>query len=98
MSDDIRYLTWNPPAHIAEIIRSFSSAADFPPISPSPAKVGTSKAGVNDSRKVECTKSKHHGFHPKDEPCPMCAPPEARAPEHDHTPEWSWLNGELTFR
>lgn len=41
-------------------------------------KTGTSKAGVNEGRKVQCSKSVHHGFHPQNEDCPDCAPPELK--------------------
>ncbi len=32
------------------------------------------KTGVNDSRRIECKASKHHGFYPADEECPYCPP------------------------
>jgi len=61
------------------------------PVGPMPTKVGTSKAGVNDARKVPCGKSKNHGWRPMNEPCPMCDPDVAGPAE------WQWVNGELFF-
>ena len=61
------------------------------PVGPLPTKVGTSKAGVNDARKVPCGKSKNHGWRPMNEPCPMCDPDVAGPAE------WQWVNGELFF-
>jgi hypothetical protein len=60
---------------------------------PSPGKVGTSKAGVNNARKVECTKSRYHGHYPENEGCPICEP--ERAPT-DPYGMWAWVNGTLT--
>ncbi len=42
-------------------------------------KTGTSKAGVSAARKVQCSKSKFHGFHPENEDCPDCDPVPAKA-------------------
>ena len=115
--DDTKYVPWDPPPHLAEIIRSICDDLPQPimiaarhtlptnvktisisgtisadnPTGPSPAKVGTSKAGVNDARKVPCSKSKHHGFRPANEPCPMCDPDVAGPAE------WVWSNGTLVF-
>lgn len=30
------------------------------------------RAGINNAARVECKKSRHHGFHPSDERCPLC--------------------------
>jgi len=45
---------------------------------PSIGRTGTAKAGTNDARRVECAKSKHHGFHPDGEECPLCEPEPAK--------------------
>lgn len=71
-------------------LRAFTHANN--PVGPSPAKVGNTPAGVNDARKVECGKSKFHGFRPANEPCPMCDP-EVSGPA-----EWVWRNGGLVFQ
>ena len=78
------------PTNVKTISISGTISADNP-TGPSPAKVGTSKAGVNDARKVPCSKSKHHGFRPANEPCPMCDPDVAGPAE------WVWSNGTLVF-
>lgn len=55
----------------------FTYTPDLPvPSGRAQATTGVAKAGVNDSRKVECKKSKHHGFHPANEDCPLCDPPK----------------------
>lgn len=116
MADDTKYVPWDPPAHLAAIIRSIldnlpqhiviAECRTLPgpvkmisgtitadnPVGPSPARVGTTSVGVNDTRKVECPKSKFHGFRPANEPCPMCDP-EVSGPA-----EWTWRNGQLVFQ
>ena len=59
----------------------------------SPTRTGVAKAGTSNARKVECSKSKHHGFHPEDEECSYCDP----APVDTHSVDayaagWAWLN------
>ena len=44
---------------------------------PAPTSTGVAKAGTNNARKIECSKSKHHGFHPEDEECSYCDPAPA---------------------
>jgi hypothetical protein len=45
-------------------------------------RTGSSKAGPQTARLVECKRSKYHGFHPENELCPVCAPPCEEALEY----------------
>lgn len=90
--DDIKYVPWGDNIDLAKLIATLlAPCPELPPIGPMPTKVGNTKAGVNDARKVECGKSKFHGFRPANEPCPMCDPDVAGPAER------AWRNGQLVF-
>jgi hypothetical protein len=45
---------------------------------------------MNSVRKIECKKSKHHGFYPETEECPWCDPPKPQEPG------WLWWDWALS--
>ena len=59
-----------------------------------PTRTGVAPAGTSSARKIECSKSKYHGFHPEDEECTYCEPARPTLEERaisDGMYDWSWF-------
>lgn len=84
LSSDIQWQFGEDDAQLRARLKSASTPttavrSPFPieaPAVPNHTRTGSAKAGVNDARKVQCAKSKHHGFYPANESCPDCPPPK----------------------
>lgn len=62
-------------------------------------RTGTSIAGPQKARLVQCPKSQFHGFFPENEPCPLCAPAPVQTEDAwaDDIEWWVLSDGTLTW-